>query len=157
MTIYTLTIGGQTKRSTLGQHTVELDWDAMPEASKDFVTRYGLKQYIADGMAGAADEAAAKAGVETRVAKLLSGDLTRTKGEAKDAPDSIGSRAMKLASATIRAAMKAKGLKADKDAVKAAATQLVASQPKWTEDAKAQLETEAGMSAGVDLKALGLA
>lgn len=156
MTIIALTIGGATKRSTLGQHAVEFDWDAMPDTSKDFIVRYGLRQYIADAMAGAENEADAKAKIEARATKLRSGDLARTKGEAKDAPDSVASRAIKLATATIRAALKAANAKADKEVIKAGAAELVRTQPKWTEDAQAQLDAEKTMGGGLDLAALGL-
>lgn len=152
--IYDLIIGGQTKRSTLGQHPVKIDWDAMPDASKDFVIRYGLKQYLADGMAGAENVDAAKAGVDGRAAKLASGDLTRTRGEGKEAPDTEGSRALKLAKATIRKAMAAANVKATKEAVAEAATKMVASDEKWLKQAREQLADEAKLGQDVDISDL---
>lgn len=149
-----LTIGGNTKRSKSGQHPVSLDWNALPDASQAFIIQYGLKQYLADGMAGAENEADAKTGVEARVAKLLSGDLSRTKGEAKDRPDTEGGRALANAKAAIRTAMKAANVKADKDAVTEAAKALVESDPQWLADAKAELAKETKMATALDLTAL---
>lgn len=154
-----LTIGGQTKRSTLGQHPVEIDWDTLPEASKTFITSYGLKQYLADAMAGAENEADAKAKVESRVAKLVAGDMSRTRGEAKDAPDSVGSRALKLAKATIRASLAKANMKADKETVNDAAGKLAATDA-YREQAQAQLDAEKAMGEGMGddlLASLGLA
>lgn len=149
--IYELTIGGATKRSTTGQHPVKVDFDALPETSKDFVIRYGLKQYLADGMAGAENVATAKAGVEARVAKLESGDLSRSRGEGKEAPDTVETRAIKLAKAAIRANAKAKNIKPTKEQVADAAAKLVAKDDSWKAKAKEQLDTEAKMAQSSDM------
>lgn len=149
--IYDLVIGGQTKRSTSGQHEVKIDFDALPDASKEFIVRYGLKQYLADGMAGASNVVEAEAGVTSRVAKLKSGDLSRVRGEGKTAVDSTEQRAIKLAKAAIRAAIKAKNGSATKEAIDEAAKKLVTTQPKWLTDAKKQLEMEAKSGEDMDL------
>lgn len=154
MTVYDLTIGGQTKRSTTGQHPASIDWEKLPEASRDFVIRYGLKQYLADGMAGAENVADAATGVAARVAKLLSGDLTRTRGEAKEATDTVGGRATKLVKAAIRTTMKAKDVKASKEAVAEAAKKLLADEAKakpWLAKAQKQLDDEAKMADDLDI------
>jgi len=152
--IYELTIGGNTARSKTGQHPVKVDYDALPDASRDFLQRYGIKQYLADGMAGAANVAEAKAGVEARLAKLLSGDLARTRGEGKEAPDTVETRALKLVRAAIRATMKAKNVKANKETVNDAAAKVLADEAKgkaWRAKAKQQLDDEAKMADGLDL------
>lgn len=149
-----LIIGGKTARSTLGQHPVKIDWETLPSASVDFIVNYGLKQYLADAMAGAENEADAKAKIEGRLAKLVAGDMSRTRGEGKDAPDTEGSRALKLARAAIRTAMKAANVKADKEAINEAASKMVASDDSWLAKAKAQLAEETKLSAGVDISGL---
>lgn len=154
MTTQTLTIGGQTKRSTLGQHPVEIDFDTLPDASKSFVIAYGLRQYLADAMAGAESAEDAKAKIESRRDKLVSGDLSRTRGEGLTAPDSEGGRALKLAKAAIRAAMKVQNVKADKDAINEAASKMIAADGSWLEKAKKQLADESKLSEGVDISAL---
>lgn len=138
-----LMIGGKTKRSTTGQHPVKIDWNNLPDASQEFVIKYGLKQYLADGMAGAENEATAKAGVEARVKKLLEADFTRTSGEGLSAPDTEDGRAMKLAKSAIRAALKAKNSAATKEAIDAAARKMVDGNEKWKAEAKKQLAAEA--------------
>lgn len=150
-----LMIGGNTARSTLGQHPVKIDWDALPDISQAFIVRYGLKQYLADGMAGAESVEDAATGVEARVAKLLAGDLSRT---AKEGVDSTTARAMKLARAFIRAKVKAGDLaygsaikqavddgdaEDEKGAVDVIAKALVNAQPKWKAEATEQLKQEA--------------
>jgi hypothetical protein len=152
--IYELTIGGNTKRSTTGQHPVKVDFDKLPDASKEFVIRYGLKQYLADGMAGAANVEEAGNGVKARMAKLESGDLTRTRGEGKEAPDTVETRAIKLIKAAIRTQMKAKNVKADKDAINDAAKKVLADEKKgqpWRDKAKKQLDDEAKLAGDLDL------
>jgi hypothetical protein len=76
----------QTTIATVPVHVVFAD---LPEASQNFIAEYGLRQYIQDGAAvmkkdeegnpRPADDIAAdkKAGVEARLANLLSGEFTR--------------------------------------------------------------------------------
>jgi hypothetical protein len=151
-----LVIGGQTARSKTGQHPVALDFDTLPEASKAFVIRYGLKQYLADGMAGCENVVDAKAGVDARVAKLLSGDLTRTKGEAAIKTDTPEGRALKNAKAAIKAAMKEANisLKDMAEAIAEAAQAKVASEPEWLEEAQAELAMEKKKASKIDISAL---
>jgi hypothetical protein len=157
-----LTIGGNTKRSTLGQHPVSIDWDKLPEASQAFIVNYGLKQYLADGMAGAENEAAAKAGVETRVNKLVTGDLSRARGEGKDAPDTVTTRARKIIRALIVAKAKAKGIKTEAEQIKAAVDAVMSDEVKaapYMEQAKKELDAQAKLADGAGddfLAALGL-
>jgi hypothetical protein len=145
----TLTIGGKTKRSNNGQHPVTIDWNALPDNAQEFVIKYGLKQYLADGMAGAESEAEAKAGVEARVAKLVSGDLSRTNAGG-DKPDTETGRALKLARVAIRTQAKAKNVTLTKEQVAEAAKSWVEKNPKWLAEAKRQLAEEAKAAAAVD-------
>lgn len=136
-----LTIGGKTKRSANGQYDVELDWENLPSESRDFVIHYGLKQYLADGAAGATSRDEMVAGVDERVRKLREADFTRRTGEAK--PDSETTRAIKLAKAAIRAAAKAKGVNPPSgDKMAEMAARLVESNPQYRKDAAKQLEAE---------------
>lgn len=138
-----LVIGGNTKRSRTGQHPVSIDFDALPEASQSFIVSYGLKQYLADGMAGAESEADAKAGVEARVAKLQSGDLSRARGEGTAKADTVEGRALKLARDAIRASLKAANQTADKELIAEAAKEFVKTDPSFMKEAKKQLDQEA--------------
>jgi len=140
LTTINLTIGGTTARSNKGQHPVSIAWDKLPEESRDFIVKYGLKQYLADGMARAEDEAQAKALVDERVAKLLAADFSRASGESK--PDSIEARALRMAKEFVRAKLKEANATADKEKVAAAAEKLVEAQPKWKAEAKKQIEAE---------------
>lgn len=158
-TTYELTLGGKTKRSTLGTHTVQVDWDALPEPSKDFAIRYGLRQYLADAMAGAEDEADAKAKVDARLAKLVSGDLTRTQGSGGlNKPDTVDTRAAKLARAVIMSALKDANQKAEKDVITAAVKAMVEGDPQYKEMAAQQIKAETGMKTAktLDLASLGI-
>lgn len=105
-----LTIGGQTKRSKFAPKAVAVAFAALPQASQDFIVRYGLKQYLADGVAGAESQEDFNAGVEERLGRLKSGDLSRTKGDGAKKPDTETGRAQKLAKDAIRAKIKAAGL-----------------------------------------------
>lgn len=142
--IYDLTIGGQTKRSKLGAHQVQIDWDKVPETAQQFIIKYGLRQYIADGMAGAESEADAKAGVADRTRKVLEADFARTKGEPGFAKaDTEETRAVKLAKQFIRDSLKAQNATAPKEAIDEAARALVESDPVYKKEAKKQLKAEA--------------
>lgn len=113
-----LTIGGNTKRSTTGQHPVKVEFHQLPDASQDFIIRYGLKQYLADGTAGATSVEEAATGVNDRLAKLISGDLTRTRGD-KEPVDTVETRAVKIVKGVIAQQAKAKGVKLSKEQVAA--------------------------------------
>ena len=138
-----LVIGGKTKKSRFTPLPVDVDWNALPDASQAFVIAYGLKQYLADGMAGAESEAEAHNEVKARHEKLKAGDLSRAKGERTEKPDTVDSRALKLATAFIREALKAEDVKADAATIKEAAQELVKDEPKWKAEAQKQLDAEA--------------
>ncbi len=152
-----LTIGGNTKRSRF-THEAKVDWEKLPEESRAFIIRYGVKQYLADGTAGAETEAEFKAGVDSRVAKLLAADFTRAKGEGNAKPDTPEGRALKLAKAFLREQIKtanAKALAADAKAeplkpapevIEASAKKMLAANGKWLAEAKAQIEREKALA-----------
>lgn len=139
-----LLIGGNTKRSKLGQHAVEIEWNNLPDESQQFVIKYGLKQYLADGMAGAENVQDAKEGVEERVRKLLEADFGRSRGESSGKLDTLEARMVKIARQAVREKAKAKKVKLDKDQVEAAAAAWIERDPvKFTEEAQKQLDAEA--------------
>lgn len=144
-----LVIGGNTKRSRTGQHPVSIDFDALPEASKSFIVNYGLKQYLADGMAGADNYAEAAQGIEARVAKLQSGDLSRARGEGTAKADTVEGRALKLARDAIRASLKAANQTAEKELIAEAAKEFIKSDASFMKEAKKQLEQEAAGKAAL--------
>lgn len=138
-----LTIGGNTARSKTGQHPVKVNWDALPEASQDFIVSYGLKQYLADGTAGAGTPEEALAGINTRMAKLASGDLSRSRGEGPGKVDTVESRALKLARDAIKAKLKEANQTADKELIAEAAKEFIKTDPSFMKEAKKQLDQEA--------------
>lgn len=149
-----LTVGGNTKRSKLGTFAIELpDFNDLPEATRNFIVAYGLKQYLADGMAGAADRDDAQAGIDERKRKLIEADFQRTRGEGTAKPDSLEARTLKLVKAAIREAMKAKSVKATKEMVDAAAQKLLESEgaDKFRKEAQRQLDTEAKFKGEADV------
>ncbi len=159
----TITVGGKTKRSNNGQHTVAVDWDNLPAESRAFVITYGLKQYLADGAAGAGSNAELVDGVNARAAKLANADFTRTRGDGPAKPDTEERIALRLAKELIREAAKAKNATLDKDAVEAAAKTFLASDHEKAKailaEAKRQISAKAKVneSAGEDvLASLGL-
>jgi len=138
-----LTIGGTTKRSNNGQHEVVVDWENLPQESRDFIILYGLKQYMADGAAGATSHDELKQGVEERYRKLREADFQR-RGTGVERQDSETGRALKLARAAIRAACKAKNVGTpEKEKLAEMAAGLIEKNPQYRKDAKAQLAAEA--------------
>lgn len=146
----TLTLGGQTKRSQIAQFTRNVEWNGLPDNAQEFIVRYGLKQYLADAHAGATEQSDAEAKVDARIAKLISGDLTRTRGDT-DKPDTETGRALKNAKAAIRKALKDANKTADKETIANAAKAAVEKNPKWLADARKQLEAERKASEDTDL------
>lgn len=140
-----LTIGGDTKRSKKGKHPVKIDWNALPDASQFFIINYGLRQYLADGMAGAETEAEAAAAIAERTRKLTEADFSRTRGEGTSKPDTVDVRALRLAKEFLRNRLKEANQTVEKDKIAEAAAKLVeTSTPMdWKAEAKKQLDAEA--------------
>lgn len=147
-TVIALEIGSTSKRSRFKPLPVSIDWNKLPDASQNFIIRYGLKQWLADAQAGAESEAIAHDAVKERVKKLETGDLTRAKGEGAAKPDTVESRALKLAVAYIREQLKAANAKAEAAVIKEAAAELVKGDESFTKEAKKQLDAEAKMAEG---------
>ncbi len=146
MTTINMQIGGATKRSKFQPKTVEIAWAALPQASQDFIVRYGLKQYLADGVAGCESQDEFNKGVDERLNKLVSGDLTRTKGEGAKRPDTETGRAQKLAKESIRAKIKEANLTVTAEAREAIYAKFLADETKmapFVAEAKRQLAMEA--------------
>lgn len=83
MAILQIKVGGETTKSRFQPVTVGIDWDKLPEASRDFVIRYGIKQWLADGTVGekVTTQATFTEAINTRKGKLEAGDFSRTRGE----------------------------------------------------------------------------
>jgi predicted lipid-binding transport protein (Tim44 family) len=152
-----LSIGGKTARSKYEPKAVAVDWENLPDASRQFVLLYGLKQYLADGTAGAESQDDFNAGIDGRLAKLVSGDLSRKTGERDAKADSPEGRAFKLAKEAIRAritnARKADpkaDINATKEAIDAAAKAWVEKDPKWLKEATRQLEEAKAAASDAD-------
>lgn len=112
--VIALTIGGNTKRSKTGQHSVEVPLALLPAESLAFVIRYGLKQYLADGMAGATTEAEAAEGIAARMEKLAKADFSRTRGESGPTDD-VATLAKRIAREEVQTKVKAHGVKLPKE------------------------------------------
>lgn len=134
-----ITVGGKTARSKFEPRAVTVDWENLPADSRAFITLYGLKQYLADGTAGAESQDDFNAGIDSRLAKLASGDLSRKTGERDAKADTPEGLALKLAKAGVRAKLKEAGKTADADTITAAAKVWVEKNPEWLKEATAQL------------------
>ena len=134
-----LTIGS--KRSSYEPQAVTIDWDKLPDASKAFVIQYGLKQYLADGVAGAESQEAFNNGIATRKTKLVEGTCgvraTGEKGPTND-PETL---AKQMARTDVRETAKAKQAKLTKEQVEAAALKLFeAKKDSYLAKAKKEIE-----------------
>lgn len=146
-----LTVGGKTKRSNNGQHTVTIDWENLPDESRTFIVRYGLKQYLADGAAGAANHDELVSGVTARMEKLAKADFARTRGDGPAKPDTEERITLRLLKEAIRAAAKAQNVTLPKEKVEEAAKALAANaeHPRTVEavkEAKRQMAAKAKMT-----------
>jgi hypothetical protein len=151
-----LSIGGATKRSKFTAKAVDIDWDALPEASKSFAINYGLKQYIADGVAGALDQVDFDEGIAARIANLSSGDFSRKGGEGGFAPTNdpkvLG---RKLAAQEVRERVKASGKVFSKEQVAAAIEKLFTSnEEKYVKEAQRQIDLRKEQAQAINLDEL---
>jgi hypothetical protein len=144
------TIGGKTAKSKWTPHVATIDFDSLPEASRAFLLHYGIRQYLADGMAGATSQAEFDTGIKDRLTKIAEADFSRTRGEGLGKPDTDESRAIKLAKAAIRAKAKANNMTLTKEKVDETATKLIAADPKFLAEAKKQLAAEAKLRESAD-------
>lgn len=146
-----LTIGRTSDKAKFAAQNVTLDLATLPAEALAFALHYGLKQYIADGTAGSADQAGFNLGVEQRVKKLKEADFRRQGGERGPRADTPESLALKNAIAALRKRLAAAGQKADAAAIKAAAQKAVEANPKWIADAKKELAERAKLIDSLDL------
>ena len=149
--VLSLQIGRTGEKAKFQGRLVSLDLASLPIASIAFALTYGLKQYIADGTAGSEDQSGYDLGVDLRIQKLMAGDFTRASGERASKPDSVESRAKKMATQAIRDKLAATGQKADKAKIAEAASKMVANQPIWMDKARKALADEAKAIEGIDL------
>lgn len=147
----TLTIGRDSDKAKFKARTVTIDLHTLPNESLAFALHYGLKQYIADGTAGSADQGGFDVGVDQRVKKLKEADFRRASGERGPKQDTPESLALKNATAALRKRLAAAGQKADASAIKAAAQKAVEANPKWVADAKKELAERAKLIDSLDL------
>lgn len=147
-------------------HSVELDWAALPEASKAYIIGYGLKQALNDAHASVKTLSEAKGLVDKRLDQLIAGNPpTARTGSGKDAltRECENIAAAQLRSVGIKAgdARKAVETHGWEKVVESLATKAggdPAEALARVEDA-AQTKLDAGKNAapaGVDLAALGL-
>lgn len=149
MTTYTITVGGSTKRSKFAPATVSVEFDKLPEASREFIIRYGLKQYLADGVAGVETQDEFNAGVTERTTKLEKGDLSRERKASAKVDDETG-RTIKLVREMIRGKIKGANLKVEKEAFDAMVEKFLSDESKtapFRAEAERQLAQEAKASA----------
>lgn len=156
----TFQIGGATKRSKFAPVTVEVDFTTLPQASQDFLVAYGIKQYLADGVAGAESDQDFNEGVAARLAKMKDGTVgVRGSGEGKGPTDSVEVLARQLARQAINAALKAQGIdKPEAEAMNAAITQLLASDngAAFRTEAATQIEARKAKTASLSGVLAGL-
>lgn len=162
MTTFQLIIGGTSKRSKF-QREVSFD---LPETSVDFITKYGLKQYLADKTAGAKTADDFNAGIDEGLRRIAESDFTRAKGEGNGLgqPDTAERRFAKLVRTFINSKVKAAGLKFTAEQLAAAVSAFMDGGSADAESMKAeaarQVTNEAKMRDATDgtdlLKSLGL-
>lgn len=150
----TMTIGGTTARSKFTPKAVEVDFDKMAEASRDFLLRYGWKQYVSDGVAGAKSQAEFDEGVAERLEKIATSNFSRAKGERDGLVDDVETLASQKARAIIKTALKAKGVtKPDKETMDRLLGQVRAGT-KWQsllDEATADIKARKAAAADFDL------
>lgn len=153
---YEMTIGGKTARSKFTPKTVMVDWDNLPEVSKQFAIQYGLKQYLADGAAGSESQADFESGIDARLDNLTSGEFKRTR-EGAGPTDSVEVLARRLASDEVTAALKTAGKKLEKEAKAAVVdAHLGKNADRLKKAAKAQIDARKAAADAVDLSEFGL-
>lgn len=132
---------------------VQVDWDALPEASKAYVIQYGLTQCLNDAHASvkATEDGAqekAKALMEVRLEALRAGN-----------PPSVGARAqtrpewMKVAEDIVSQALRANGIKKKTVDMDALVAKLYETQRGMID---AEVERRKNAKPAFDLAALGL-
>ncbi len=138
-----ITIGRDSEKAKFQPKKVTIDLSKLPADALAFALHYGLKQYIADGTAGSADQTGFNVGVDQRVKKLEEADFRRSAGERAAKADTPEGLALKNAIAALRKRLSEAGQKADAKAIKEAAEKAVAANPKWIKQATKELAERA--------------
>lgn len=161
--VLSLVFGGKKKRKVNGQElppftakTVTIDWNALPEASRDKIIEYGLTQFIADGTAGAGDQTDFDSGIDAKVAKLLSGDFSRTSGGnlSGSAYDSVDKLTTAKVRDMIKGKLKAANITVDADKRAAMITAFMSDPAKvapFREAAEREIEAQKVLASGTGL------
>lgn len=141
---FAVKVGGTGKRSKFTPITRNVVWENLPDSTREFVVAFGLRQILANAAIGATKQAEFEAQVDDKLKNLIEGKLTATRGTTVIV-DSVDARALKLAKAAIRTALKAAGKTAEKDAIDGAAKKMLdgSKGEGLRREAKDQLDAEA--------------
>ena len=153
----------------IGQ-SVDVDFQALPQLSQEFIINYGLRQILNDchssitlkSKAEYQDDHAIFAAdvmnaVNAKLAAIVAGDLTTRRGSGQPA-DPVEREALKIAREELTAAVKAKGKRIKQienfdELVKAHAEK---NEERLMKEARARIKASATKAEAVDLEALGL-
>lgn len=91
-------------------HTVEIDFDKLPESSKRYVIEYGLKQSLGDSHVSAENDSEAVSFIEKRLAKILEGTMGTRTSSAEPA-DPVEAEMVKMARNAVESKLREKGFK----------------------------------------------
>jgi len=131
-----------------------LDWEKMPEASKQFLARYGAQQYIADGSAGAKTQAEFEAGIDSRFDKIAAGDFSRVTGE-RAPSDDVETVAKRIIREEINSAAADRKLVLTKEQrAKAVATKWEKQEQKYRQLAEIEIADRKARASDEDINAL---
>lgn len=128
-------------RIAKSDRNVDVDFEALPAVSREYIIKYGLTQALNDAAApiNAKDAncaANAWALVQKRVEKLMAGTIGMRES------DPVRAEAMNLA----RRALSAKGFEGTAAELTTKASELVDANPVWMEKAKARVAEAAAMA-----------
>ena len=145
-------IGGQTKRSKFTPKSVEIDFEKLPQGSTEFLLAYGLKQYLADGAAGAQSQSEFDEGIAARLDNVKKASFARARVE-RGPSDDTETLAASLAKQEIRRRAKAKKVELSKDRVDELAKQARESKSTFwhgcLEEASRQIAARAKLAEGI--------
>jgi len=105
---------------------VEMEWEALPEASQIAIINYGCQRFINDKLGGS-DLGTEEAGIrfDSILENLKSGWTGRQVGASLKPQDPLEAALVELASGTIKAALKGKGFKLSDPEVKGKMKELI--------------------------------
>ena len=127
----------------------ELHEPKLPEISQQYIWQYGWKQSLSDAFAAAKNEAEFIASVQKRYDAIMAGTVRI--GSGRSPADPFEAECLRLARVTVAAAVKAKGLKVDKEKMVALVLQYREKHSDTIEaEATANLDKLKAASAGLD-------